>query len=594
MNFPIKRDVNMLEHVFCINCLVQLAASSKRLPWKSGTSIGYILIPLVLFLAACRPDAAQSPLPTSVAPAGVTIPPPPTSPVTPAGMAPALPDTPTPVPPAGSWLLAAEPGVPAGVLEEVDAVVAAHRQQFHWTDDREAADVLLVPGAGKPVATWIYAAAGPFATVADDLDSADLLAAWTGENDTPLVLDPSTAAVFTGLWGAPDGESGNVQEVAEENVAAAVWTQRPAWTLRPYDALTPDLKVLRLDGVSPLDPDFIPAGYPLQVTVGLAGNDVAIAALEPLLPGRFTNRDPDKLTRVAMTGVTALVRATAYQMELNGVLYPGEEVASLLQDVDIAHISNEVAFTADCPAPSPAGGTTFCSDDRYFALLDALGTDVVELTGNHVNDWGADTFSETLTLYAEAGMATFGGGRDLAAAEQPATLIHHGNRIAFVGCNPVGPSYAWAGAFTAGSQPCDYAALYDQITALRQRGYVVVATQQYLEIYSYAPTNQQVVDFELLAAAGAHAVSGSQGHHAQGFAFHEGAFIHYGLGNLFFDQMDQLGTRQTFIDVYHVYAGRIISVELWTGLIENFARPRPMTAAERADLLRAAFQGSGW
>jgi poly-gamma-glutamate synthesis protein (capsule biosynthesis protein) len=480
------------------------------------------------------------------------------------------------------------------VRDQAVAVAAAHPQQFQWTADPDAADVVLVAGEGAPVATWIYAAAGPFATVEDDLDLADLTASWQGESDTPLVLSATDAAVFTQLWGAPDQESGAVLVVEEPDLADTVWANQPAWTIRPYDALTPDLKVMRLDGASPLDVDFIPAGYPLQVTVGLAGDSAAIAALEPLLPGRFTNRDPDQLTRVAMTGVTALVRATAYQMELNGVLYPGEEVQDLLQAVDIAHISNEVAFTPDCPAPNPVGGTTFCSADRYFALLDALGTDVVELTGNHVNDWGADTFSETLSLYTAAGMSTFGGGRDLAAAERPATLIHHGNRIAFVGCNPVGPSYAWAGPVSAGSQPCDYAALYDQIATLREQGYVVIATQQYLEIYSYAPTNQQAVDFAALAAAGAHAVSGSQGHHAQGFGFVEGAFIHYGLGNLFFDQMDQLGTRQTFIDIYHVYDGRIISVELWTGLIENFARPRPMTAAERAGLLRAAFQGSGW
>ncbi len=44
-----------------------------------------------------------------------------------------------------------------------------------------------------------------------------------------------------------------------------------------------------------------------------------IAAITP------TNRNPDKMTTLVMTGVTALVRATAYKMEINGVLTQGKK-----------------------------------------------------------------------------------------------------------------------------------------------------------------------------------------------------------------------------------------------------------------------------
>jgi poly-gamma-glutamate synthesis protein (capsule biosynthesis protein) len=58
--------------------------------------------------------------------------------------------------------------------------------------------------------------------------------------------------------------------------------------------------------------------------------------------------------------------------------------------------------------------------------------------------------------------------------------------------------------------------------------------------------------------------------------------------------MDMPGTRQTFVDTYVIYENRLLSVELWTGLIENYARPRLMTAAEREQLLQTVFQASGW
>jgi poly-gamma-glutamate synthesis protein (capsule biosynthesis protein) len=191
-------------------------------------------------------------------------------------------------------------------------------------------------------------------------------------------------------------------------------------------------------------------------------------------------------------------------------------------------------------------------------------------------------------------MATFGGGRTLADAWEPALFEHNGNKIAFVGCNPVGPPGAWATEERAGSLPCDYPALYEQIGQLRDGGYFVIATLQYLEFYQYAATAQQVVDFGLLAEAGAGAVSGSQGHHAQGFDFYEGSFIHYGLGNLFFDQYQSIGLLQSFIDTYVIYDGRLISVELFTTYIEDFCCPRLMTEAEREAALTAVFQASGW
>ncbi len=369
--------------------------------------------------------------------------------------------------------------------------------------------------------------------------------------------------------------------------------QRPSLTILPFNQLTPDLKAMRIDGSSLLDPQFATDNYPLLITIGASGEEQALADFLPFWQMPSTNRDPSKLTHVAMSGVTALVRATATQMETDGILTPGVDVGPVLQAADIAHISNEVSFAEDCPEPNPIGGTVFCSQDDYFALLEDLGIDVVELTGNHLNDWGPDAVKHTLDMYDAAEMVYFGGGLDQEKAAKPALFEHNGNRIAFVGCNPVGPNYAWAGTSTPGSQACRPEFL-DQIRELADQGYLVIATQQYYEFYHYPPTNQQKEDFKELVDAGAAAVSGSQGHHVQGFDFHNGAFIHYGLGNLFFDQMDMMGTRQSFVDTYTIYDGRILNIELWTGLIEDFFQPRLMTSEEREEALQTVFEASGW
>ncbi len=100
--------------------------------------------------------------------------------------------------------------------------------------------------------------------------------------------------------------------------------------------------------------------------------------------------------------------------------------------------------------------------------------------------------------------------------------------------------------------------------------------------------------FRKLAAAGAVIVSGSQAHVPQTMTFVGESFVHYGLGNLFFDQMKPVEARQGFVDFHVFYAGRYLGVDLVTTLLEESARPRLMTASERESFLTEIFSLSDW
>ena len=75
------------------------------------------------------------------------------------------------------------------------------------------------------------------------------------------------------------------------------------------------------------------------------------------------------------------------------------------------------------------------------------------------------------------------------------------------------------------------------------------------------------------------------------------AWLHYGLGNLFFDQMSILmpngertsDTRREFIDRHIFYDGLYLGTELLTCMLEDYAQPRPMTDAERTAFLEEIF-----
>lgn len=466
------------------------------------------------------------------------------------------------------------PRLPNFLVEQVEALIATQPTLFALLTDSADYDLWLDVDAGTPLAQWLYVLVAPFPTLTDNISF------------TELQNNPEQLGKPISQWQSP------------EALATTLWAERPAYAIIPFEELRPDLKVLQIDGQSPLDPSFRPELYPLFRTIGITGEETAVQTLLAVWETPNSNYDSQQFLRVAMTGVSAPGRAVAaFGIEPYYPAYPGEQVAPILQTVDIAHISQEIPFATDCPPEEQQsiGDTLFCIPDHYLELFTSIGTDVVELTGNHINDWGEKNLQHTLDLYESVNIRTFGGGRNLTQAQQPLLWEQNGNKIAFVGCNPVGPAYAWAGESTAGSLDCgDYSDMRQKIAQLTADGYQVIATLQYQEYYQYASTQPQQADFRQLAEVGAVGVSGSQGHHAQGFEFYNGAFIHYGLGNLFFDQMDMLGTRQTFIDLYVFYGNRLIGVQLWTGLIENYCCPRPMTPIEREQLLDTVFRASGW
>ncbi len=312
-----------------------------------------------------------------------------------------------------------------------------------------------------------------------------------------------------------------------------------------------------------------------------------------LFPG---NRDPEKLTTLAMTGVTALVRATAWTMEVRGISYPARDIGEWLREADITHISNEVPFAVNCPPPDPGQETlVFCSDPRYIELMEDVGTDVVELTGDHFQDWGIEAMYFTLDMYRERDWPYYGGGENFEDGRQSISLTHNGNQLAFIGCNGKGRPFAGATAGSPGAVICDWDFMHNEISRLRAEGYLPVVTFQHFEYYTYQALPNQVADFGGMAEAGAIIVSGSQAHHPQAMAFDGDAFIHYGLGNLFFDQLDVgPGTKLAFIDRHVIYDGQFLSTELLTIIFEDYARARPMVAGEREQLLRNTFAASGW
>lgn len=451
------------------------------------------------------------------------------------------------------------------------------------------------PSGGFPKSSWIYVLVVPFPSVTDDVSWAELQATWKGESSsdkikTPIRMDAHTYEAISSIIGPP--VENIVQIDTSENLLEDTWGSKNSLAIIPFEDLQPRWKVIKIDSQSPISNKFTLESYPLKITFGF---EEGLNPTGVVLPA--TNRDPDKLTVLAMTGVTALVRATAAKMERNGVLYPAKDIRDWLVEADLTHISNEIPFAKDCPYPDPNQvDLVFCSDPKYIGLLEDVGTDIVELTGNHFQDWGSEATLKTIEMYKQRNWLYYGGGIDRADAIGVKTVVHNGNKFAFIGCNPAGPQFAWATDDQPGAAPCNYAWMQGEIARFRADGYLPIVTFQYNESYSIEPLPDQVQVFQNMAEAGAVIVSGSQAHLPQTMEFVNNNFVHYGLGNLFFDQMDYpvVGTRREFIDRHIFYDGKYISTELLTATLEDYSRPRPMTKEERDLFLSEIFSASGW
>lgn len=543
------------------------------------------LMVLILMLTACgallqpvAPD--QTSLPSATSTLGPTV-----TPVAP---------TPTSMPPT-VWI---DPRLPEEILQSIGELPSLVR-----VTSKEEASLSLTIETEKSISSWIHVLAAPFATVTDDVSTESLIAFWQTNAEFPASVLVMPPAIFDSLKARYGSPLGDVRPLAEENLLDFCHTHQNAWAIVPFEKLEPRWKVISLDGNSPIHKDFVADNYPLSVKIGWDEGFRAVTESEfQLVQDAFhsippTNRQSDLLTTVVLTGVTAMTRATAKEMELYGVLSPAVSIGELMREADIAHVSNEVPFASNCPPPrwQQEVDLVFCSNDEYIDLMREIGTDVVELTGDHFSDYGPEAMVHTLEMYYEQGWAYYGGGIDIDEANIPLKITHNGNKIAFLGCNAKAPGYATASETNPGALHCDLDKMVEQIKALKDEGYQVIFTFQHQEIYRWNPTEDMIADSRLMADSGATIVSGSQAHQPHLLEFYGDSLIHYGLGNLFFDQLGWFeDSNKAFLDRHVFYDGKYLGVELITVQFFNWSTPTLMTPEARAAMLERLFAESGF
>ena len=285
------------------------------------------------------------------------------------------------------------------------------------------------------------------------------------------------------------------------------------------------------------------------------------------------------ITTLIYTGVTAISRNLALAIERAGSpIYPTTpELTQFLRSATYTHTSNEVSFVPGC---KPTQSMRFCSAPEYFQLLKHVGIDIIELTGNHNNDYSAKWNAWTIqNIYKPNNIKYFGGGVNINDAKKPTILTSEHIKIGLLGYNYYDTIYNHTNALAtkthAGANPFYWKQIQQDIQNLRKKVDIIVVSVQFQECYSYPPADviypvcykplrwpDQKKTFRKIVDLGADIVVGTQAHQPQTFEMYKNSLIFYGLGNLFFDQIYWIGTRQALALKFYFYQNKLINVKI--------------------------------
>ena len=464
--------------------------------------------------------------------------------------------------------------------EEKQAIEAAITSQFKTLNRSVSVSVKTTLDASAPSHILsVYVPVTNFYASRQQISKSEL-------TDTTVYVEPNTdsqirtdIASTLGINQAKlQSFSASLESVADTAVAFV-----------PFSELSYKVKLLNFNGTYYLDSYTKGAVFRQAVFSGREANSLA---------GIKLNNYPTISTtlKVNMTGVTALTRKFIVQeAALHDPDYFSQKIAQFLADADITHVSNEVSFQTGCQAET----MVFCAPPDLIQTLKSSGVDLVELTGNHNNDMGSDLNATTINEYHQLGWHTFGGGLNTAEAAKPYVADKKGTKVAFLGYNyadsPNGGPIATA--TTAGSNSFSFEKIKDDIDSAKSNGDFVIVDVQYDECYAYPalhteitqcdlPIGSQTQDFRHIIDLGADMVIGTQAHQPQIYEIYKGKTIYYGLGNLFFDQVEWPGTERGIILTHYLYKGRLLQTRLSPTVYDTSLQTHLMSDADATALLQ--------
>ena len=305
---------------------------------------------------------------------------------------------------------------------------------------------------------------------------------------------------------------------------------------------------------------------------------------------------------ILFAGDTLLAGGTEITEHLkqDGVDWMSRRLTGLLESADAAafviNLEGPVTRRTRKGKPSGRKWTYHMTPDRL-AGLDGLGITHLSVANNHALDRRLEGLYDTIKTLDEAGLVTFGGGRQIAEASEPALIELSGTRVAILAGMQSFGQYRkadWGATTDRGG-----IALFNSqdvprfVERARARADLVVAYPHWGGNYDPVDAKERRLA-QRLVDAGVDAIVGHHGHAAQGFGYLDGTPVLWGLGNFLFGTPgrfghDKLQPGYGLLSRMVVAHGKIVRFEIVPIRINNRIQdyqPRPCGRSEARRVLR--------
>jgi len=213
------------------------------------------------------------------------------------------------------------------------------------------------------------------------------------------------------------------------------------------------------------------------------------------------------------------------------------ELIEIMQEADIMCLNNEFTFSNN-GAPMNGKMYTFRAKPERVSVLQDMGVDIVQLSNNHVYDYGKQALLDTFDTLEGADIDYFGAGHNLEEAMQPVYYTLDDKVVAFVGASRA-EKYKMTPQATEtepGILRCYDTELFLQaIAEADENADFVIAVVHWGTEYSYDLEEVQLTTGKEYLDAGADVIIGGHSHCLQGIEYYQGKPIIYSLGNYWFN-----------------------------------------------------------
>jgi poly-gamma-glutamate synthesis protein (capsule biosynthesis protein) len=214
-----------------------------------------------------------------------------------------------------------------------------------------------------------------------------------------------------------------------------------------------------------------------------------------------------------------------------------QEILDITNAADIFYINHEFC-TSEQGEPLEGKLYTFRANPERNTLLEEMGTDIVSLANNHVYDYGASAFLDTLDYLDAANIPYVGGGRNKEEANRPVYFDVGGIRIGFVAATNAELTLYTPAATedSPGVLEAYDTTEYNQVIAkaAAQCDFLIAYIHWGTEDVNWH-TEEQTEQGRQFLAAGADIVVGGHPHVLQGIEYVDEKPIVYSLGDFWFN-----------------------------------------------------------